>query len=86
MYYFERDVERDAYVHAFQTCQEIVERCGPNPKAMLEALDSYHDSLASLPKPPFFSLTRWFYDVAEARDRAVRTAFEIVDGISKRFL
>jgi hypothetical protein len=85
-FYYENKAEREAYLETFTTCQRIVLHYNLQPKEMIRALSSYHDLLPTLPKPPFFSLARWIYKPLEARDRAVRVVFELVDGISGRFL
>lgn len=83
---FENKIEREAYLDAFQTCQEMVHVHDLKPQEMLRALSSYHDALLNAPRPPLFSLVRWVYDPAAAKDKAIRVAFQTVDSLSRRFL
>lgn len=85
-YRYESRIERDAYLEAFEECQKIVKENNLRPDAMLQALSDYHDFILIMLKPPFFSMARWFYKPNEAREQAVITAFDLVDGISKRYL
>lgn len=85
-YYFGNEPERNAYLDSFARCQELVKQNHLKPTEMLKALSQYHDEILEWPKPPFFSIARWFYDPVQARDHAVRTAFNIVDGVSSRYL
>lgn len=83
---FDNKIEREAYLNAFQTCQKIVQVNDLKPKEMLQALSDYHDALLSAPPLPLFSLARWIYNPAAAKDKAVRIAFQTVDSLSRRFL
>jgi hypothetical protein len=83
---YESKIERAAYLETFERCQEIVREHDMRPKEMLQALSDYHDEILLLPKPPFFTLARWIYEPLKARDAAVRVAFNLVEGVSKRFL
>lgn len=86
-YYYENAAERQAYVEAFEHCQQLVRYSKQNPQAMMEALSDYHTLVTVYPKQPsFFSLARWFYDVPGAREAAVRLAFHLVDNINARYL
>jgi len=85
-YFIENSIERKAYLETFSECQKIVKEHDMKPEAMLKALSDYHDLLPTMPKPPFFSIARWFYKSNAARERAIITAFELVDGISSRLL
>lgn len=77
--------ERNAYIEAFEACQKLVKKNDMKPQAMLQALSDFHDDLLALPPyVPLFS--RIFYKPNEARETAIKVAFELVDSINKRFL
>jgi hypothetical protein len=85
--YCDNKYQRKAFLETFEECQVIVKKNDLKPEAMLQALSDFHDKLQCQPKPPFFSIERWFYDpILGARDSAVRVVLQLVDGISKRFL
>jgi hypothetical protein len=85
-HWHQNEVDRKAYIDAFSRCQEIVAKHHLCPEGMLLALDTYHDEVIVQKKQPFFSLARWFYNPAGAEEQAVRTAFDIVNSIKRRFL
>lgn len=85
-YEFQSNIERDPYLDTFQRCIDIVKNNDMQPKAMLEALFEHQELLCTMPKPPFFSRARWLYDPLTARLKAVKTVYELVAGISSRFL
>ena len=86
-YYYENKCERDAYVATFERCQSIVKYCDLYPEHALKALSDLHTQLSEEPQwEPYFSKARWLYKPNEARIKAVTIAFELVDGISRRYL
>jgi len=85
-WYYMNDIDKYAYLDSFEECQRLVKKHDMNPEAMLQALSDYHDFVLTMAKPPFFSRARWTYAPLDARNTAVRVAFQLVDGISKRYL
>lgn len=86
MGFFESKVEREAYIETFKECIDIVKNNDMQPKAMLQALSDFYDAAQWQHAVPFFSLARWIYNPQEAREKAILTAFELVDGIQSRYL
>ena len=85
-YAYQNEVEKAAFIETFEECERLVKQNNLQPKAMLQALSDLHDTLPMMPKPSFFSLARWYHYPLEARERAIIIAFDLVDGISNRFL
>lgn len=85
-YYYQSKIERDAFVETFEECQSLVKKNDLQPQAMLRALSDLHDTLPMMSKPSIFSRARWFHKPLEAREKAILVAFELVDGISNRYL
>jgi len=86
-YYYENDCEKKAWLETFEVCQRIVWQNSLKPDDMLQALSDFHTDITTTRiVEPFFSAARWIYDPNSAREEAVTTAFNLVDGISKRFL
>lgn len=84
---YESEIERAAYIETFEQCQLIVKNNDLRPDAMLQALSNLHTVVTEHPTvEPFFSKARWIYKPNQAREQAIILAFNIVEGISDRFL
>ena len=87
-HWIENEKEREAYVHAFSRCEELVKQHHLEPQRMLVALDQYHDDILTqeILQSKWFSLKRFVADTTAAEEQAVRVAFDVVNTIAKRFL